>query len=143
MRHEMMRVRRFISALFILAVSAPAFAQISGGGGGGGGGAPANVTPTACSGTITAGGTAQNAIAAQTTLHGFTIASITANSDVLWISFTTTAAAAGTDSWPLVAPTATTYVGFGSYTTPYGFGSNHAVSIIGATTGDKFSCTWW
>jgi hypothetical protein len=105
-----------------------------------------NITPTACSGTITTGGTAQNAITAQTTLHGFTIANIdpsAGSGEPLWISFTTTAAASGTDSWPLPAPTATTFAAVGSYTTPPGFGSNHAVSIIAATTGHKFSCVWW
>ena len=107
---------------------------------------PVNVTPNACSGTITSGGAAQNAIAAQTTLHGFTIANIDASAgsgEPLWISFTTTAAASGTDSYPLAAPTATTFAGLNSFTTPFGFGTNHAVSIIGTTTGHKFSCTWW
>jgi hypothetical protein len=105
-----------------------------------------NITPTACSGTITTGGTAQNAITAQSTLHGFTIANIdptTGSGEPLWISFTTTAAASGTDSWPLPSPTATTFAAMGTYTTPPGFGSNHAVSIIAATTGHKFSCVWW
>jgi hypothetical protein len=105
-----------------------------------------NVTPTDCSSTITTGGTAQNAITAQTTLHGFTIGNIdsTAGSgEPLWISFTGTAAASTAGSWPLAAPTATTFAGFTSYSTPPGFGTNHAVSIIGATTGHKFSCTWW
>lgn len=107
---------------------------------------PANTTPTDCSGTITAGGTAQAAIAAQTTLHGFTIGNIdsTAGSgEPLWISFTGTAAASTAGSWPLSAPTATTFTGLMTYSTPPGFGTNHALSIIGATTGHKFSCTWW
>lgn len=111
-----------------------------------GGGSGANVTPTDCSGTITAGGTAQNAIAASSTIHGFTIANIdstTGSGEPLWISFTTTAAASTAGSYPLAAPTATTFAGFGSYSTPSGFGSNHAVSIIGVTTGHKFSCTTW
>jgi hypothetical protein len=105
----------------------------------------ANVTATDCSGTITSGGTAQNAFTAQTTLHGFTIANVDTghNAEVLWISFTTTAAASSAGSYPLPAPTATTFAGFGSFTTPPGFGTNHAVSIIGATTGHVFSCTWW
>jgi hypothetical protein len=105
-----------------------------------------NVTATNCSGTITTGGTAQNAFTAQTTLHGFTIANIdaTTNSgEVLWMSFTTTAAPATTASYPLPSPAATTYTGMGSYTTPPGYGANHAVSIIAATTGHQYSCTWW
>jgi hypothetical protein len=106
----------------------------------------ANITPTDCSGTITTGGTAQPAIAAQTTLHGFTIANIDASAgsgEPLWLSFTTTAAAATAASYPLAPPAATTFAGMGSYSTPPGFGTNHAVSIIGATTGHKFSCSWW
>jgi hypothetical protein len=105
-----------------------------------------NVTPTDCSGTITAGGTAQNALAAQTTLHGLTIANIDVSAgsgEPLWISFTTTAVASGIGSYPLTPPTGTTFTGMGSYTAPPGFGLNHAVSVIGATTGHKFSCTWW
>jgi hypothetical protein len=105
-----------------------------------------NVTPTDCSGTITAGGTAQNAIAATATIHGFTIANIdaaTGSGEPLWISFTTTAAASTVASYPLSAPTATTFTGLSSYSSPLGFGLNHALSIIGATTAHKFSCTYW
>jgi hypothetical protein len=106
----------------------------------------ANVTLTDCSGTITTGGTAQPAIAAQTTLHGFTIANTDASAgsgEPIWISFTTTAAASTAASYPIAPPTATTFAGMGSYTTPPGFGTNHAVSIVAATTSHKFSCTWW
>ncbi len=105
-----------------------------------------NVIPTDCSGTITSGGAAQSAIAANATLHGFTIANIDASAgsgEPLWISFTTTAAASTAASYPLSAPTATSFSGMSSYSTPFGFGTNHAVSIIGATTGHKFSCTYW
>ena len=102
----------------------------------------ANVTLVPCSGTITSGGNAQNAFAAQTALHGFTIANID-TTEPLWISFTTTAAASGTDSYPLPAATATTFAGFGSFTSPMGFGTNRALSVIAATTSHKFSCTWW
>jgi hypothetical protein len=105
-----------------------------------------NVTPTDCSGTITTGGTAQNAIAASATIHGFTIANIDTSAgsgEPLWISFTTTAAASTVASYPLSAPTATTFAGLSSYTSPLGFGLNHALSIVGATTGHKFSCTTW
>jgi hypothetical protein len=104
-------------------------------------GAP-NVTATDCSGTVTAGGTAQNAFTAQTTLHGFTIVNID-TTEPLWISFTTTAAASGAGSYPLQAATATTFAGPGSFTAPLGFGLNHALSVIAATTAHKFSCTWW
>lgn len=106
----------------------------------------ANVTATDCSGTISSGGTAQNAFTAQTTLHGFTIANIDPTSgsgEPLWISFTTTAAASTAGSYPLAAPTATTFASLSSFTTPPGFGLNHALSVIATTTGHKFSCTWW
>jgi hypothetical protein len=109
-------------------------------------GGAVNVTPTDCSGTITSGGTAQNAIAANAALHGFTLANIDASAgsgEPLWLSLTTTAAASTGASYPLAAPTATSFAGLSSYTTPLGFGTNHAVSIIGATTGHKFSCTYW
>jgi hypothetical protein len=108
--------------------------------------AGANVTLTACDGTITTGGTAQVAIAAQTTLHGFTIDNTDAASgsgEPLWVSFTTTAAASATGSHPLSAPTALTFAGMGSFTSPSGMGTNHAVSIVGATTGHKYGCFWW
>ena len=108
---------------------------------------PVNITPTDCSTTVTVGGTAQVLITAQTALHGFTVANIDATSgsgEPLWVSFTGTAAASTAASYPLAPPTSSTsFAGMGSYTTPVGFGMNHAVSILGATTGHKISCTWW
>jgi hypothetical protein len=101
-----------------------------------------NVGPTDCSGSVTTGGTAQNALTAQTTLHGLTIMNID-TTEPLWISFTTTAAASTAGSFPLQAATATTFASPGSFTTPNGFGTNHALSVIAATTGHKWSCTWW
>jgi hypothetical protein len=86
-------------------------------------------------GTITAGGTAQVAITASCDLarlyhrqhrrHG-------ERGEPLWISFTGTAAAAATRSYPLSAPTATSFAGLSSYTTPNGFGTNANVSVIGS-----------
>jgi hypothetical protein len=105
-----------------------------------------NVTPTDCSVTLTTGGTAQNAFTAQTTLHGFTISNIDATSgsgEPVWFSFTGTAVAGAAGSYPLAAPTATTFANPTSYTTPPGFGTNHALSVIAATTSHKISCTWW
>ncbi len=101
-----------------------------------------NVTLTDCSGTITLGGTAQNAFAAATTRHGFTIANIDAT-EVLWISFTTTAAASGTGSYPLGPADATTFSSLSSFTSPIGMGINSALSVVGATTAHKFTCTVW
>jgi hypothetical protein len=105
-----------------------------------------NVTPTDCSLAITTGGTAQNIISASATIHGFTIANIDTSAgsgEPVWFSFTTTAAASTIGSYPLAAPTVTTFANLASYTTPVGFGSNHAVSVIAATTGHKISCTFW
>ena len=107
---------------------------------------PVNVTPVNCSGTIGTGGTAQIAIAANANLHGFTIANIDAASgsgEPLWYSLTTTALAGAVASYPLSAPTVTSFAGLASFTTPYGFGSNAAVSVVAATTGHKFACTYW
>lgn len=128
-----------LGALCLVLAVTPAFAQI-------GGGQNFNITPTDCSGTIAAGGVAQNAFGAQVALHGFTIANIdtTAGSgEPLWISFTTTAAASTAGSYPLAAPTTTTFAFLSSFTAPPGFGSNHAVSVIAVTTGHKYSCTYW
>jgi len=101
-----------------------------------------NVTATDCSGTVVTGGTAVNAFTAQTTLHGFTIFN-TNTSEVMWISFTTTAAASTAGSYPIPAATATTFAGGGSFTSPPGFGLNHALSVVAATSAHSFSCTWW
>lgn len=101
-----------------------------------------NVTATDCSGTVATGGSAVNAFTAQTTLHGFTIFN-TNTSEVMWISFTTTAAASTAGSYPIPAATATTFAGGGSFTSPPGFGLNHALSVVAATSAHSFSCTWW
>ena len=101
-----------------------------------------NITLADCSGTITSGGTAQNAFIAAATRHGFTIANID-TSEVLWFSMTTTAAASGTGSYPLAPATATTFAGLASFTSPVGLGINTALSVIAATTAHKFSCTVW
>jgi hypothetical protein len=103
-----------------------------------------NVTPTDCSVTLTSGTVAQNAFTAGATKHGFTVANIdTTHSEPVWISFTTTAAAGAVQSYPLASPTATTYAGLSSYTSPPGFGVNTALSVVAATTGHLISCTWW
>jgi hypothetical protein len=101
-----------------------------------------NITPTSCSGTITTGGTAQNVLSASSVIHGFIIANLD-TTEMMWINFVGTAAASTTDSFPLGPATATTFANLASFTSPVGFGSNHAVSIIAATTGHKFSRVWW
>jgi len=103
---------------------------------------PVNITLADCSGTIATGGAAQNAFTAAATRHGFTIANID-TSEVLWMSFTTTAAASGTGSYPLAPATATTFASLSSFTSPPGMGINTALSVIAATTSHKFSCTVW
>jgi hypothetical protein len=107
---------------------------------------PVNTTPTDCSSTITSSSVAQNAFTAQTTLHGFTIANIdtaAGSGEPMWISFTTTASPSTVGSYPLAAPTATTFAGLSSFTAPSGYGLNHALSVVAVTAGDKYSCTWW
>ena len=99
-----------------------------------------DIGPGDCSGTITTGGTAQNAFAAARTRHGFQITNID-TSEPMWISFTGTATANTQGSYPLAAATVTTFVGAGAYYSSVGF--NTALSIIAATTGHKFSCTVW
>ncbi len=102
--------------------------------------ATTNTTPTDCSGTITTGGAAQAAFAANSARHGFIIANID-TTEPLWFSMTTTAAASGTGSYPLAAADATTFANMVSFTSPIGI--NTALSVIGATTAHKFTCTVW
>lgn len=106
----------------------------------------ANVTPTDCSVSVTTGGTAQNIITAGSSLHGFCLGNIDASSgsgEPVWMSLTGTATAGATASFPLSAPTATTYANMSSFCTPPGFGTNANVSVLAATTGHKISCTKW
>ena len=110
------------------------------------GASPYNVTLTDCSIALTTGTTAQAIIPATTVLHGFTIQNIDTSAgsgEPVWFSLTTTAAASTVGSYVLPAPTATTFVGATTYTVPPGAGTNHAVSVIAATTGHKISCTYW
>ena len=101
---------------------------------------PVNKTPTACGGTISTGGTAQNAFTAQTTLQGFVLMNLSI--DPMWMSFTGTAAIGGAnDSFLLPAGSST--ISGGSFAAPGGFGTNHALSVIAATTSDAYSCVWW
>jgi len=101
-----------------------------------------NTTLTDCSGTIATGGTAQNAFTANAGRHGFIIANID-TAEVMWNSFTTTAAPSGTASYPLAPATATTFAGMNSFASPLGMGINTALSVVAATTAHKFTCTVW
>ncbi len=102
-----------------------------------------NVTMNNCSGTITAGGTAQNVFTAGATKHGFIIQSLPDVNEPMWISFTTTAASEGAASYILNPGTNSENLAGGSFTSPVGMGTSGAVSIVSATTGKKYSCTWW
>ncbi len=126
-------MRNWLVGLLLL-LAGPAFAQ----------GSSNNRLPTDCSGTITSGGTAQTLIAANTGVGGFVVMNTDASAgsgEPLWMSFTGTAAANTAGSYPLSAPTATTFASPSSFYSPVGY--NHAITIIGATTGHKFSCTRW
>ena len=122
--------RCLISGSFLLMLASPALAQVK----------TVNVTPVDCSGTITTGGTAQNAFGTATGRAAFQIANLD-TTEVMWISFTGTAVAGAVGSYPLAPATATTFAGLSSYYSNYGF--NTALSVIAATTGHKFSCTRW
>lgn len=99
-----------------------------------------DVTPQDCSGSITLGGTAQNAFTASQYRNGFVIANID-TTEVMWISFTGTATAGAAGSFPLAPATATTFAGTSSFLSAVGF--NKALSVVAATTSHKFSCTRW
>ena len=82
--------------------------------------------------TITAGGTAQVAIAANTNRTGYSVQNQSAGD--LWVSHTGTAVA--NDTFLKLPPGAT-------YTTPKTSHPKGAVSIIGATTGQAFNPVQW
>lgn len=117
--------------LSFMLLASPAFAQQR---------SSVNVTPIDCSGTIAAGGTAQNAMPTSSGRQGFQIQNLD-TSEPLWISFTGTAVANTAGSFALAAATSTTLQSGGSYYTAFGF--NGAVSVVAATTSHKFSCTKW
>lgn len=103
-------------------------------------GVSGGTTPVSCSGTITTGGTAQNAVTASATRRGLQIMNID-TTEGMWIRFNGTATAGTEDSY-FLAPATSTTAG-GSYVTPSNFGFNTALSVVAATTGHKFSCTQW
>jgi len=94
-----------------------------------------NVTPADCSGTV--GTTAANlSFGTNANLHGFTIVSLK-TSEEMDISLTGTAVTpANAGTYALNASTPT-------YTTPPGFGTNHAVSVIAAAASHPYTCTYW
>lgn len=84
------------------------------------------------SGTITAGGTAQQAMAANASRLGFSIQNLSTGD--LWINPLGTAAAAQ----PSIKLASGVY-----YETPHSFGAVGAISIFGATTGQAYSAKEW
>lgn len=87
------------------------------------------------SGTITAGGTAQNLFGGTAPLHGFLLVNLDP-AELLWFSMSTTAAANATQSIPL-APLGGTFV------SPIGMIPFAAISVVAATTGHKFTAVQW
>lgn len=88
-----------------------------------------NVSWTDASGTITTGGTQQQALAANPARKAIQLMNISAGD--LWYRWTGNAAIGGTSSFKLVAGA--------YYESAPGLVSNNALSIIGATTGQQFS----
>ena len=84
--------------------------------------------------TITAGGTAQTLFSGNTPANGWAVFN-SDNAEALWVSDTTTAAANGTGS--IYVPP------LGGYETAKGYRPIGPVSIIGATTGHKFTARSW
>jgi hypothetical protein len=94
---------------------------------------------TNCSGTITAGAASQQMIPAGPK-HGYQIQNESA--DLLAFSEFTTSPVVNTNgSWTLT-PESSGVAG-GSYNTPATYSPSAAVWIIGANTGDKFTCAYW
>lgn len=85
--------------------------------------------------TIAAGGVAQNLFGGATPTNGWAIYNPDASND-LWVSDSTTAAANGQGSIKVAA-------NGGGYETPPGYKPSHAVSIIGAVTGQKITACRW
>lgn len=94
--------------------------------------AGATATRTNQSGTVTLGGTAQNAIASNAARKGFEIQ----NQSTGNLYFSTLAAAVQSQPSILLPPGA-------FYETPLGGAGTGAVSIIGATTGQAFAAREW
>jgi len=96
--------------------------------------------PTDCSGTIAIGGTAQQLIGAASGMHGFQLQNL--SPDPLAISWVTVTPAVLTPgSYTLNSGSAS--AAGGSYQSPLGLGITAAVYIVGGTTTDAFSCSWW
>jgi hypothetical protein len=91
-----------------------------------------NIALTDASGTITLGGTAQNALGANANRKAIQLMNISTGD--LWYRWTGAAAVGGTSSFKLVSGA--------YYESAPGLCPNQALSIIGATTGQQFSLAW-
>src|SRR5262245_49741053 len=100
-----------------------------------------NRTPIDCSGTITSGTVAQNLLdSSKTDLHGFCIMNLDAT-EFLWMNLNGTATASTQGSYGL-QPSSSTLQG-GSFCAPMGMGVKLNPTVVAATTGHKYTCTWW
>ena len=115
-----------------VAVAAGGSTGGGGDGGDGGGGGLGGAAPTNRSGTITAGGTAQELLASSTTRYGLSLLNLSAGD--IWLSFFGPAAAS--------APAIRIAAG-ALYETPPTCYPRAAVSIFGATTGQAFTAFEW
>ena len=86
------------------------------------------------SGTITNGGTAQLRFGGVVPPHGFSIFNDDA-SNALWFSWSTTAAANTNGSIEILSG--------GLYESPQGVIPAQAISIVGASTAQKFTAFYW
>jgi hypothetical protein len=103
-----------------------------------------------CSGSIATGGTAVAAIATPAggqRINGFVVCNVdaaTGSGEPLWWSITGTTVAAATGSFPLSAPTATSYAASNNcFETPSSFSMQGSLSVVAATAPHKWSCFWW
>lgn len=99
-----------------------------------------NLPVTNCSGTITVGGTSQTLLPFSSTRRGFALMNL--STDKLGFSFVGAAAIDAIGTFHLTPATVgPTGNAGGSYVSTSAV--NNAVTIVGATTGDKFTCMAW
>ena len=110
-----------------------------------------NIQAYDCSGTITTGGTAQLLFTIpgatptkSPNFRGFMIMNVDTTAENLCISFTGTTGAAtcATTGYYGLQPATASAAG-GSYSSPLGFGPAQTPVIVAATTGHKFTCSYW
>lgn len=111
-----------------------------------------NITPFDCSGTITTGGTSQRLFPVtgaspnlSPNVRGFMLMNVDTNVENLCISFNGVSNAVVTCATPsyYALQAATSTASGGSFSSQLGFGSGNNPVIVAATTGHKFTCTYW